>query len=287
MKRINQYLFYRMATVIHPLSELREGVPVAQVAPVLFGARTWLQYLLDAKMFQLVVCKSSIQRLIEAISSVIPKNWTDLGSIDSSETLDASRHYAITHALNEFETVLGSELPTIDTYVVSKKGIYSTADLIDRAEMAIDDESRRYLRDQVVADFKQAGKCLAFELPTASGFHVMRAVESVLRDYWTLVKKPPEGTRPPEMAQCINELRSEGEDVKLLDILDHIRDLHRNTIMHPEAFLTPTEAMRLFDIAKSAISGMAGRIGELTPEPDLAELFEAMESQKAEDAEDA
>jgi len=98
---------------------------------------------------------------------------------------------------------------------------------------------------------------LAFELATAAGFHTMRAVEAVLRDYWTLVKKPALGTKPPEMAQCINELRASGEDVKLMDILDHVRDLHRNTLMHPQAFLQMTEALRLFDISKSVISAMA------------------------------
>lgn len=49
-----------------------------------------------------------------------------------------------------------------------------------------------------------------------------------------------------------------------MDILDHIRDLHRNTLMHPQAFLQMTEALRLFDIAKSAISAMAERMHILT-----------------------
>ena len=48
-----------------------------------------------------------------------------------------------------------------------------------------------------------------------------------------------------------------------MEVLDHIRDLHRNTVMHPEAFLTMTEAQRLFDIAKSAISAMGDRINVL------------------------
>lgn len=56
------------------------------------------------------------------------------------------------------------------------------------------------------------------------------------------------------------KLRAAGEDPKLIDILDHIRDLHRNTLMHPEAFLKMTEALRLFDIAKSEISAMGDKI---------------------------
>src|SRR5206468_496698 len=122
---------------------------------------------------------------------------------------------------------------------------------------------RTALGDDAKKDFREAGKCLAFELPTAAGYHTMRATEAVLREYWLLVRKPISGTRPPDMAPCINELRADGENPKLMDILDHIRDLHRNTLMHPEAFLTMKEALRLFDIAKSAISAMGDRIGEL------------------------
>src|SRR3546814_11973446 len=33
-------------------------------------------------------------------------------------------------------------------------------------------------------EFKAAGRCLAFDLPTASGFHVLRAVECVLDEYY-------------------------------------------------------------------------------------------------------
>ena len=166
----------------------------------------------------------------------------------------------IRHSLDSFETVFAAELPTCDTYSVSKKGIYSTADLIERPEMAIYEEVRKSLPDAVIGDFKQAGKCLAFELPTGAGFHTMRSTEAVLRIYWKLVLQPKSRIKPPEMAKCINELRKRGEDEKLLDVLDHIRDLHRNTLMHPEAFLTMKEALRLFDIAKSAITAMGDRI---------------------------
>ena len=69
------------------------------------------------------------------------------------------------------------------------------------------------------------------------------------------------------MAKCIEQLRKKKEDPKLMDILDHIRDLHRNTTMHPEAFLDMKDALRLFDIAKSAISAMGDRINTLKITP--------------------
>jgi len=130
--------------------------------------------------------------------------------------------------------------------------------LIEKADLALEEDVRKIVSAESLEDFKQAGRCLAFDLPTAAGFHAMRATEDVLRKYHQLVVKPNKPVH--EMAACINELRKAGADAKTLGILDQIRDLHRNTVMHPEAFLTSSEGIRLFDIAKSAISAMADQI---------------------------
>jgi hypothetical protein len=265
MKRVNPYTFYQAGTIIHPLASIEQDASVPQIVWDLDGLRDWLKYLLSDRLVSIVVSRHAAQTVIDSVNAVIPEKSSDFSSIDAQRKLSWMEAYRIRTGLLEFETVFAAELPTFDAYLVSKKGIYSTADLIERAEMAIDETAREGISEGAQNDFKQAGKCLAFELPTACGFHAMRAVEAVLRSQWELVTKPAAGTRPPEMAQCINELRAKGEDPKLLDILDHIRDLHRNTTMHPEAFLTMIDALRLFDIAKSAMSAMGDRVRVLKP----------------------
>jgi hypothetical protein len=85
-----------------------------------------------------------------------------------------------------------SELQTLDSYFISKKGIYSTADLIEHAEQALSVPIRAKMPAQAITDFIQAGKCLAFDSFTASGFHVLRATDSVLRLYYGhFVGTPP------------------------------------------------------------------------------------------------
>ncbi|MBI2187166.1 MAG: hypothetical protein HYU37_08605 [Acidobacteria bacterium] len=103
-------------------------------------------------------------------------------------------------------------------------------------------------------------RCLAFEVPTAAAFHVMRATEGVLRKYHALTKGLPAGTKSPEWAQCINEIKAAGGNPKVTGILGHIRDLHRNPTMHPQECLSIQEALSLFDVAKSAIVAMAAEI---------------------------
>ena len=74
----------------------------------------------------------------------------------------------MTQRAKEFETVLANELPGLATYVVSPKGIFSTDDLIANAERQISEKCRGALNEKARGDIQQAGKCLAFELPTAS-----------------------------------------------------------------------------------------------------------------------
>jgi hypothetical protein len=268
MKRTNQYQYYELAEALKPLASYAEGQKVQVVAWTLHMAKVWLRWLMAGNLgHSPVVSYESARTLLESIKKIVPDSAGGsslFGDIADDRTMTWSEAYSLRNGLQEFETIFSAEVATLASYLVSKKGIYDTADLIERAENAVDEMARKEIGAAATTDFQQAGKCLAFELPTAAGYHTMRATEAVVRIYWALVR-PHSGTvtKPPDMAVCINELRADGEDPKLMDALDHIKDLHRNTLMHPEAFLTMKDALRLFDIAKSAISHMGDRIREL------------------------
>jgi hypothetical protein len=267
MQRINPYNFYQMGSILHPLSLVTQESKVLDIAWDLNTARSWLAWLLSGTLVTLIVSRSATQSLFDSINAIIPQSYNDFSSIDSEKKLEWVQWYTLTNSLKEFETVFAAELPTFASYIVSQKGIYSTADLIERAEMAIDEPVRKMVPPELISDFNQAGRCLAFSLPTAAGFHTMRAVEGMLRIYWRIAMGRPAKAKTPMMANCIEQLRKKKEDPRLMDILDHIRDLHRNTTMHPEAFLDMKDALRLFDIAKSAISAMGDRVNALKPIP--------------------
>ncbi len=61
----------------------------------------------------------------------------------------------------------------------------------------------------------------------------------------------------------VKVFKKAGADPKVIQVLDQIRDLHRNPLMHPQEFLSMKEAVGLFDIAKSAIASLAEEIEEL------------------------
>ena len=268
MQRVNQNQFYEFGTVLHPLTEMHATAKISEVMWLCYRAKSWLQYFLENRVVPLVVCRPSGLRLIEDIAGVIPSDFPNTMPPDTDREVGYPV-LSVRDATKEFETVLAAELQALDTYFISQKGIYSTPDLIETADKALDESVRKTISHEASADFKQAGRCLAFDLPTAAGFHAMRATENVLRKYHASITNPVAGSTF-DMATCINELRKAGGEPKTLAILDQIRDLHRNTIMHPEAFLTPSEGLRLFDIAKSAISAMADQISIVTAASELA-----------------
>jgi len=90
----------------------------------------------------------------------------------------------------------------------------------------------------------------------------MRATEAVLRVYYTLVTG--KDSDKMDWGTCTHDLTKSGKaNKKVVQVLDQIRDLHRNPVMHPQDFLTMKEAIGLFDIAKSAISSLSEEIAQL------------------------
>jgi hypothetical protein len=150
--------------------------------------------------------------------------------------------------------VLNTELGQLDTYFVSRTGIYSTPELIERADEQFAPNIRERFPESTRLDIRQAGRCLAFELPTAAGFHIMRATESILREYYDIYvgKKP----KTRNWGRYIADLKRTKANPKTVAVIDQIRDLHRNPTIHPETVLSSSEALILFGIAQSAIIAM-------------------------------
>lgn len=164
----------------------------------------------------------------------------------------------MTSALNSFNEILGAEVGSLHFYHVPQDGIYSVHELIKNADAVLSEQCRRIISQQAIDDLRQGGRCIVFDLPTAAGFHLMRALEMVLIQYYFVYvgKVPKEHDR--SWGRYISELRSKdlGADLKTLDLMDHIRKHHRNPVVHPETNLDKDEALEILGIAPMAISSM-------------------------------
>ena len=249
MKKINVWFFYALGCAIEPLKNLHHDMPWSDLYMT-----TWLGVLgldkLDDEKFSevpLKKCAPEARSLIEAAipitSSKEPR--TDLGLADMLK---------IRWAAEKFEHSLQIELRDADTYYVPPIGIFSTSALLSKAvEMFGDDAA--LLPAETANEFNEAGKCLAFALYTAAGFHLLRAVESAVRVYYDVLSNnaPP----PPRasMGKYLDELlKLPGVDTDLEAVLRQIKKLHRDPVMHPEVVLKQKDTTSLIGIAHSAIS---------------------------------
>ena len=170
----------------------------------------------------------------------------------------------------ELQTVLLAELQTKAAYFVPQQGIYQTGDLIDRAEFTLPEETRSKLAPNVLNDLREAGRCLAFGVATASGFHMMRAVETVVWAYSQTVDVSGTVKKPSKSQTwgAYTKYLAKSSDAKVKEVhalLQQLKDNHRNLIMHPEKVLSPNDAFRLFEEGQSAIITVADRLPALPP----------------------
>ncbi len=262
MRRVNQYRFYNLAAKVHPLLSVQDSNKIKDVFFLLFNAH---QALVEAhKEHPLRVSKPDIQALIQAIGAIVPRdnngNTTpESFQLLSDETTEVnySRGFALRAAVTRFENVLSAELQSLDTYFISQKGTHSTPDLIDHAENAFPEDIREDLPAQAIKDIRAAGRCLALDTPTAAGFHILRAIEAVMAEYYHLVVDKPIPTRMRNWGIYIRKLnKSPKVDKRVTTFLDHIRENYRNPITHPEVILTSNEVEVLLGVATSAIRQM-------------------------------
>jgi hypothetical protein len=265
MQRINIGQFYQFGYQIHPLSELQPGKPVKEYLYLLYTARAWVDWFSQDNMIPMTICKGSARKIIEAIDRLLPPESEQQNLDKVTEYTDL---YFIVDAVKEFETVFAAEVQNMATYFVSKKGIYDTNDLIARADDLFMEDVKKHMSDQARQDIREVGKCLAFDLATAAGFHIARAVEQVLMDYLTILCPNVIAELKDSQRNLGNYIKiareNRGED-KVCSCLDQFRDLHINPLIHPESVLTVDEAMTLLGIAQSAIVAMTMEIEKLKP----------------------
>jgi hypothetical protein len=186
MQRVNEFQFYELAIAIHHLSTISEQAKYSDV---------WLDWGNSAqalnRIFQeraLEFCFVAANELYGAIGNVVPSDFGEAikkyqALPDPEEELGWALINPIRQAVGKFETILAAELSSSDTYWVSPKGTNKTSMLIRSAHSMLPSSITNDF-PEAAADFDEAGRCWLFDTYTAAGFHLMRATESVIREYY-------------------------------------------------------------------------------------------------------
>jgi hypothetical protein len=265
MIRISITYFYDIAKTLHPIGSINPG-PLNLWWSSLYAARTSLQGLFNTAWFGPAIQNSydSGQRLLRAVAFLTDQ---DYGTYQITP-LDV---FSVTDSLHEFETVLRAELSNADCYYVTRKAGYDTKLLVMNAEQIFPNDLSVKV-SEAAADIREAGRCLGYEASTAAGFHIMRALEGVVRKYWDAVSNGKPRPKNKTLGGYLKQLNVNNlGDVKIRAVLQQIKDLHRNPLAHPGGTISLDEAVGLFGIAHSAIGAMLGQI-PAPPTPALSAL---------------
>jgi len=173
--------------------------------------------------------------------------------------------HSVQSKAKEYKIALIAELGVFDSYFVTKKGAFDTNSLLNGGESVFPPDLAKKV-PEALFDAREAAKSLAYELPTAAGFHTFRATESVVRKYYHHVTGGTAAPKIRNLGVYLNALKQVGKgDPKVLGALKQMADLHRNPTIHPETVLTVDEAIAILGIAQSVVSTMLVVLPNMPP----------------------
>ena len=278
MKRINPSWIFTLGAHLYHLQQMigdhlsRDGtssMPLLTNLPLIqemIFSRTELLHLQDKHYsVDLPRCKtlaSDICKLITLHIPALPQDPADLERAVATlaPVIEVSMAAMLKDKLLQFSGVLRADLGDAWFLMLEDKGVYSAGKLIEHADAALSPEVRATLPEMALYDLKESGRCLACDCFTASGFHVLRAVESVMRHY--IVKA--QGELPQDRLDWfghITAITKCGGTRSVTDLLMSIRKNHRNPLIHAEDKLEETyDAGGLFSMCVTAIDLMITEI---------------------------
>ncbi len=253
MLPVDGSFLYNLGKQLAPLLDLKAETSLGDAAVPLIVAEWSLETLLHQSVFRLRTSRADGLSLLETLSRVrqrgtnedgkTPIGWPDLS--------------AISRGLSQFEAVFAAEMRVSSMYLVTQKKGLDTLALL--ADGAVQFPSELEIKvPAALPDAREAMKCIIFELPTAAGFHLHRANESVLRKYYHAVTggKAPPKTR--NIGDYLHELDTQKAGDKIVKAaLRDLKDLHRNPLIHPEHSLESVdEAYALYCGVFAAMEAM-------------------------------
>jgi hypothetical protein len=259
MKQIQLFDYYVLGKALEPLFEVTSATPQNDAGFSAMAACKLLKEVIRPESVFLPgtrrAARTLEQKLIaifgDGIQDGIPVFWDE----ESDPVLD-DKAEIVSEAALVFESVFKNDSPSMSIFSTEGKGIYRMDRLIDSADEHLPVAARKRLPKQARTDLVAAGRCLAFNIPTATAFHMWRALEVVFGAYYVSItgKTFEEAKVHRNWGEYIKALVEARADKKITDNLDHIRAEYRNPVMHPNENVSEDAAFNLFGIGFSAIA---------------------------------
>lgn len=247
MERKSIVGYFYFGTCVRYLQDVEEGYSIFGDGFVLANINRFLD-ILDS--LELTVTKLAAVRIVRFRDKLA--KIQDKDSKLSTEQFDELRSLC-----QEIRHTLEAELVTHEAYVVTPKR-FDTHKLLDDIGSLMGPNIYSSLPEITQYDLMEAGKCIAFERPTAAAFHLLRGTEAVLRHFYlTLIRRGRVSLLLwGNIVQDLRTRKTTKKHTALYNNLDNIRHSYRNPTQHPEAIYDIHEAQDLLPLCFEVITRM-------------------------------
>lgn len=241
-KTILRYVFF--GTAFRYLQDASQSTTVHGDFLILWNID---QFLSTLDELNLVVTKRASYKLREVREH--------LSKTDPAHLLTSQEAKDLSTIMTDLRKTLDAELEGNIAYIVTDKRI-DVQKLLSGVGSLMSPGVFDSLPEVAKHDFSEAGKCIAFERPTAAAFHVLRGTESVLRHYYKMIvrRNRSELLWGPMVASL--KTRRSRISTALLSQLDYIRLEFRNPTQHPEKIYDIQEAQDIFGLCVEVVARM-------------------------------
>ncbi|MTJ01535.1 MULTISPECIES: hypothetical protein [Idiomarina] len=250
MKKHTLFRFYFLGTCIRYLQDL---TPPARINGNGF-VRSNIEMLF--KYFDALEL-SVTSRLARGELSEVLEHLEEIDREDSGFEFSESETIKINSSVSAIRKTMDAELNERYAFVPTPKRL-ALHKLLDSVHEIFCPDAFDSLPEIARYDFSYAGKCIAFELPTAAAFHVLRATESVLRSYYEAMIKQKR-IKSRNWGPIVNDLRARRATSKhevLNNHLDNIRASFRNPTQHPDKIYDIHEVQDLYSLCVDVVNRM-------------------------------
>ena len=253
MQKLNVNAFYNLGGFVkHHYSLIADGdVHFPEQIASLYQLKAWFEIFLDRSAD--TTWRATRDRARQLIQLLASPKLLEIPGAPQTQSMDFDYVRQIHKLISIFESTFASESEGSNVFSISPKGTHAILDLMDRADENLPLDVRGRLSPEAIQDIRDAGKCLALDCHTASGYHMLRGVERIIIKYVEKVTGTTYGTKNRNWGAYIRVLKTSNADSSVIGYLDHMRLFYRNPVIHPDQTLDGNEAFSLFNASLSAI----------------------------------
>lgn len=260
VKETNLNVFFQFGMALENLNaRISVKETVASLYPSLLFVQEWLYaFLREAESLRVADSRAAAGNLALIIAPMLES----LRAGDRQVTQEEVSSYFF--AKDEFEKAFDRDHRKLHVFTITNRALFDTDTLLQTPEEAFPERLRPFVPAQVMEDLRQASRCLVFDVPTASAFHVCRGTESLMLHYYEKLAGKAWEWSQRDWAKYNAKLVELGAPKAITDRLEEIRKQDRNAYIHPDKNVSLEEVPFLFTLCINVDFQMLQEIEKLS-----------------------